>query len=416
MIDDPGDSGAPDKTVGRRLHILEVIGNAIVGGMESTVYNLIKALPADQFEVTCICPFESPFTARLRQLGCKVFVTQIRDDPPWSSIELVATIIQHQAIDLVHAHLLNAHTLAAISARMANIPVLATIHSMTLWAQEISVARTTGSHLVTVCQQAFAQALATGVHPQNVSIIPNGVDVERFCPSEANSPLREMFNLASHIPIVGFVGRLSPEKGPDKFVLTADRVCQNHPDVHFVLVGDGPEREMLEGMISRSCAPDRIHLAGSWQNTEHIYPSFEILLQTSRSEAMPLAIIEAMACGIPVIALAVGGVAEIIEAGSTGIHISPFEPPGVLSRYSGDWPGVAQATLELLSLPGRRRQMGIAARQRAIELFNVEQNTIATATLFRQLIAERERPLHVRAVADPKTAKPAGRDRLQRVG
>src|ERR671926_528978 len=96
----------------RTIHVLEVIGNAIVGGMENYVRNLISHLPREQFRVTCLCPFESPFTRTLRQSGCTVFITPINDDPSWRSIQLAVEIIRHQRVDLIHAHMPKAHVLA----------------------------------------------------------------------------------------------------------------------------------------------------------------------------------------------------------------------------------------------------------------------------------------------------------------
>ena len=369
----------------RLIRVLEIIGNAIVGGMESTVYDLIRSLPQDEFEVSCVCPYESPFTAKLRSLGCKTYITSIRDDPPWHSIEMVATIIEQQSIDIVHAHLLNAHTLAAISGRLAGVPVVATIHSMTIWTQEISVARLAGSSLITVCQQAFAQAIATGVPSNNVHLISNGVDVGRFRSDRDRGAFRAQLGIPLKAPLLGFVGRLSPEKGPDKFIQAAERICRAKPDVYCVMVGEGPEERSLRHEIGRYGLEDRILLAGAMSNTENIYPEIDILLQTSRSEAMPLAVIEAMACGIPVIALAVGGVPEIIEAGTTGIHISPIEAPGVSSHYPGDWPGIACAALDLIARPDLWSQMGKAGRARVVELFNLKENSERIASLFRQL-------------------------------
>src|SRR5262249_50082093 len=75
----------PGRTAGKakKIHVLEIVGNAIVGGMERHVHNLARLLPADRFQVTCLAPFESSFTADLRRLGCEVYVAPVHDDLPW---------------------------------------------------------------------------------------------------------------------------------------------------------------------------------------------------------------------------------------------------------------------------------------------------------------------------------------------
>src|SRR5919202_1382525 len=206
----PDDSANTDDGVkprgNRRLRILQVIGNAIVGGMETYVGNLIANLPADEYDITCICPFESAFTASLRRLGCQVFITPISDDPPWRSIAMAVEIIRQHRIDLIHAHLLNAHTLAGIAGRLTNTPTVATIHARSLWTQEISVSRLTNSHMIVVCQEAYAQALATGVPAENVTVIPNGVDTQKFTPQRSGAAFRESIGVSPDATLVGFVG------------------------------------------------------------------------------------------------------------------------------------------------------------------------------------------------------------------
>src|ERR1700712_1599541 len=91
-----------------RIHVLEVMGNAIVGGMETYVERLVQNLPRDRFAVTALCPFESSFTERLRSLDIEVVVTPMPDDPTWASIQMACAMIKAGAIDLLHAHLPNA--------------------------------------------------------------------------------------------------------------------------------------------------------------------------------------------------------------------------------------------------------------------------------------------------------------------
>ena len=380
-------SGAPTRTGPTKpLQILQILGNAIVGGMETYVSNLITRLPSDEFQVTCLCPYESAFTASLRRLGVKVYIAPIQDDPVWRSIELTVELIRQHRIDVIHSHLLNAQTLAGIAGRLTNTPAVSTIHGRSLWTQEISVSRLTGTNLIVVCQDAHAQALAAGILADAVSLIPNGVDTDRFTPQRSGAAFREALGVPPEAPLVGFVGRLALEKGPDKFVQAAGRIHRQLPEVHFVLVGEGALDNQLREMISQMGLKDRVHLAGTHHSTETVYPAFDLLLQTSRSEAMPLVLLEGMACGCPIVALGVGGVAELIESGTNGILVSPGAWSYIASPYPGDWEGVAAAAIDLLGQPARLKQMGQAGRQRAEEVFDIRHSVRETAAVFQRLV------------------------------
>ena len=112
-----------------------------------------------------------------------------------------------------------------------------------MWTQEISVSRLTGTNLIVVCQDAYAQALAAGILADTVCIIPNGVDTDRFTPAASGAAFREALGVPPEATLVGFVGRLALEKGPDKFVQAAGRIHRQRPEVHFVLVGEGADGE-----------------------------------------------------------------------------------------------------------------------------------------------------------------------------
>ena len=382
-----GDGGVNSKGASRRpVRILEIIGNGIVGGMETCTRNLIANLPRDDFEVVCILPYESAYTASLREIGCQVFITPIHDDPLWRSIEMAVEVVRQNRIDLIHANLANAHTLAGLVGRLTNTPAVATIHSRSLWIQELSVTRLTGMHLITVCQEAYAHSLASGLPAENLSLIPNGVDTDRFTPSRSGEDFRRSLGLDPNVPLVGFVGRMSWEKGPDKFVQVAQRIRQQRPDVQFAMVGEGPVEPAIRAIIDETGMAGRVHLAGLRTDMETIYPAFDLLIQTSRSEAMPLALLEAMSSGVAVVAIAVGGVAELVEMGTTGMLVSPGDWPGVASRYPGDWEGVAAASLDLLQQPERLATMGEAARARIEARFDLRRSVRETAALFTRLV------------------------------
>ena len=380
----------PGGQTDERTHILEVLGNAIVGGMENYVRNLAANLPSNEFKVSLLCPFESPYTLLLRSEGRDVYIAPLRDDPPWRTVELICTLVRETGVDLLHAHLMNAHTVAAMAGRLCGTPTVATLHGMSLHPQEISVARTTGSHTIVVCREAWSQALAVGLAPERVSLVPNGVDLATYHPMSAEpAEFRRTIDVGPADLLVGFVGRLAWEKGPDKFLKAAEYILQRRPDVHFAMVGTGLMEKDLVATVRRAGLESRIHMIGLAREPHRIYPALDLLLHTSRADAMPLTILEAMASGVPVVAIGVGGVPEIVATGETGILVGTTEWPGIVSEYPGDWEGVALAALALLSNSARLKSMAGASVRRAQACFDIRQSAIMTSQIFRQLIGSR---------------------------
>ncbi len=363
---------------GRRdapVHLLEVIGNAGMGGMENYIKNFIAHLPANQFQVSCICPYESPFTASLRQLGAEeVYITPITDDPAWRSIQLTVEVARLHQIDVLHAHMPKAHILAGLAGCLIDKPVVATLHGMNVSSQELGITRAVGSHLITNCQEGYTQALAMGVKAERLNLVRNGVDTTMFTPDRADDELRNVINLPRGTPLVGFVGRLEHEKGPDLFLRAADHVHQVRPDVHFVIVGDGVMRNKLEEMCAHLRLEQHVHFVGWWTNTVQIYPALDLLAHTSRSDGTSLVLLEAMSCGCPTVGLAVGGVPEIIENERTGFIAG-----------AGDWEGIAFRIIQLLEQPWRLQSMKVAARSRVKQHFDLSTNTLRIAELMRYI-------------------------------
>jgi glycosyltransferase involved in cell wall biosynthesis len=395
----------PSGQADERIHILEVLGNAIVGGMENYVRNLAENLPADEFKVSLLCPFESAYTARLRAEGREVYIAPLRDDPPWMTVELICTLVRETGVDLLHAHLMNAHTVTAIAGRLCGIPTVATLHGMSLQPQEVSVARNTGSHTIVVCRQAWSQALAMGLAPELVSLVPNGVDLKLYHPGSVDpSEFRRTIEVGPSDTLVGFVGRLAWEKGPDKFLKAAEFMLQNRPDLHFAMVGTGAMEKELAAAVIHAGLQSRVHMVGLAREPHRIYPALDLLLHTSRADAMPLTILEAMASGVPVVALGIGGVPEIIAAGETGILVGTTEWPGVVSEYPGDWEGVAQAALALLNQPQKRKAMAVASVARAQANFDIRRSADLTCQVFRQLLRSRPEKARLHSVPRGDTA------------
>ena len=294
-------------TAERPINLLQIIGGSIVGGMETYVLRLLQRLPRDRFRLTCLCIAESDITESLRKIGCNVHITPFTDDPDWHAIQLGVSLIRAESIDVIHAHLSNAHSLAGLLSKLTETPALATVHGRYLTLRDVEVHKIAQTHISVVAKTAYFQALSLGVPASKLKFIANGVDTKVFHPAARTNYLHSLLGLPPQTPLIGFVGRLAPEKGPDVFVHIASLVHKQLETCHFVLVGEGPMRKKLEDDINNLGLSDCVHLAGLQSDMPKIYASLDLTVSTSYSEAMPLAIIEAMASGLAVVSTNVGG-------------------------------------------------------------------------------------------------------------
>lgn len=351
---------APEPSAVPPLQVLEVVGNAIVGGMEAWVQRFVAHAPAARCRFTALLPAEGPFADALRSLGTEVVVLPMPDNPPWVSIQAALGVVRARGIEVLHAHLPRAHLLAGLVGRLAHRPVLATVHGRELSLTDLEVHRAAGTHLSVVCRQSRFHALGLGVDEAFISCIPNGVDTTVFQPRPRSSAagLRGQLGLEANALLVGFVGRLSPEKGPEVFIRAMAALAglaAGGPPVHAVIAGDGPLQATVDGLIAERGLQGRVHRLGLCTDMPALYAELDVLVSTSWSEAMPLALMEALASGLPVVATRVGGVPDLIEHGQNGWLVAPGDAQDVAGRCAG-----------LLADAAGRARMGRQARERAV--------------------------------------------------
>ena len=365
--------------VARRLHVLHVLGNAIVGGMETSVIRLARELPQTSFRMSVLCPFESFVTSELRSAGCHVLIAPVRDDPSWEAAQAAAAYVQDEHVDVVHAHLANAHVLGAVVSSLTQRPCLATIHGRSLTMLDLEAHRLADTmHMCVVCNVAYSHARTLGVARDRLYLIPNGVP---FADAKATVDVRDVLGVASDVPVVGFVGRLSPEKSPEAFLRMAWLVAHQHPTVTFAIIGNGILRGELQQMARAFDIADRVRFLGERHDVRGLLSSLTLLALTSRAEGMPLALMEAMAEGIPVVATAVGGVPELVEHDRSGLLVGP-----------GDITQMAEYVVALLDDAQRRRALGEYAQSRAEKLWSQHTSASQLARLYRKLAGVAEGP------------------------
>ena len=209
-----------------------------------------------------------------------------------------------------------------------------------------------------------------------VHVVPNGISTEEFKPGSRDEA-RAKLGLGPG-PILLCVGRLARDKGFATAIEALGRIAD--PDARLVVLGEGPERKLLEETARKAGVSSRIDFLGSKPRAEvidHLAAADIFLFPTERDEAAPLVPLEAMATGLPVVASDIGGGAELIENGTSGVLV----PPAAVDP-------LAQAIDSLLADDALRRRMGEAARERIVERYTIEAMTRQTVAVY-ELAARR---------------------------
>lgn len=304
--------------------------------------------------------------------------------------------------DLVHTHASKAGTIGRRAVRdRDHVARVHTFHghvlegyfpaaiSRTLIAHERRLAAET-DRLVAVSHATADDLVRLGVASEDKVVVvlpgielPGLLAIARNEPRAAREPAtdsspRALIGAAAEDFLVGVVGRLAPVKQVELALDVFGQLAGRHPELHLVFVGDGEERGRLERRIQGLPADRvaRVHLLGAVEHMEPVWTDLDAVLLTSRSEGMPVALIEAAAAGLPAVAAAVGGVPELV------VH----ERTGYLGDRVDEW---AYGIAKLLEGPGEARSMGERARLRARERHGADRLADKLEELYRVVQEER---------------------------
>ncbi len=230
---------------------------------------------------------------------------------------------------------------------------------------------------------------------RKIVVIPNAIDASRFAGADpsARQELEALFPRPRRW-IVGAAGRLSPEKGFSVLVDAAERVTLSLPDAGFVLFGEGVLRPALTQQISARGLSDRFLLAGFRSDLDRLLPGLDLLVQSSFTEGMPNAVLEACAAGIPVVATAVGGTPEILEEPTSDLLVPPGDPEALAERICS-----------VLANDQRRIELAERAREHVLSRFTFTAQAELYRNLFGELIGVAE-PESDGTVLAPESRKP----------
>jgi glycosyltransferase involved in cell wall biosynthesis len=211
-------------------------------------------------------------------------------------------------------------------------------------------------HLIAVSHATKNEMVAAGLPPDLISVIHNAIDTEAWSPRYATLGLKEELGLGRTYPVIGYVGRIMPEKDLETWLRAAALVAQRYSEAQFVLVGEGRDGDTLGQLQHLATAlgiAERVHFPGYRAHLLPVYGSFDLFVLSSRREGLPNSILEAMAVGLPVVTTDVAGTSELVLDGQTGYVV----PQGDVDR-------LAQAMVTLVADKQLRQRLGHAGRER----------------------------------------------------
>ncbi len=367
--------------------ICQVLHTLDVGGAEILAARLGRQL-RDEFRFHFICLDSAGTLAeQLAADGFPIHVFQRRPGFDWRLLRQLSQLFRDQRVEILHAHQYAPFAYCAMARGFSTRPhIVFTEHGRhqpdyprpkRIWANKFFLGRNDRAIAV---GEAVRQALLQneGLPPDRVSVIYNGVDLTRFDPfAPLRDSVRQELRLAADDFVLIQVARLDYLKDHGTALRTVSLLRSAGLPLKLLIVGDGPERSKIEQQHAELQLGDSVQWLGQRKDIPRLLQAADVLLLTSTSEGIPLTLIEGMAAGLPIVATDVGGVAEVVEQGTTGL----------LAR-SGNPDQLAAQIRRLLSEPELRVRYGQAGRQRAEQLFSEPDMHRQYRAAYRRLSAD----------------------------
>ena len=351
----------------RPLRTMFLLTSMPVGGAETLLVDLVRRLDRDwiQPEIACLKD-RGPLGEMLSKeipVHCGL-LTNKYDLRIWPRLTRLLRERQIDAVVTVGAG--DKMFWGRLAARRVGMPVVISALHSTGWPDGIGRL----NHGLTPLTDAFvAVADSHGAHlitkerlpADKVVVIPNGVDTARFAPVPDVAAVRRELSIGPTDPVVTIVAALRPEKNHELFLKVAERVAAQISNSHFLIIGDGPQRESLEQLARQIGIDEHVQFLGSRSDVPRLLSASDVFLLTSHIEASPVSILEAMSVGCPVVATNVGSIREVIREGKNGFLVEP-----------GNARRLTERIVQLIVEPLRAQAMGESGRRTVVEGYSVD--------------------------------------------
>lgn len=378
---------------------LALVLEATEGGTWTHLDLLVNRLDRHRFDLTVICSTlrDPSVIARLEQyqrIGVQVRIERMQrsihlvQDPLsfWRMCQLMA----HEHFDIVHTHSSKAGFLGRMAAKCAGVPIVMHTPHVFAFQQTTSpvlrgfyvllerIAARATTAMICVCEAERDEALRREIiSPERLFVVPNSISFPSLDRVSAAAILRAQLGIAPSSPVIGTVSNYRKQKALHDFIQAAALVRQSHPEVIFLMIGSGKLAPALKARVAETGMERNLRMVSSPPPIWNYYACMDVFALSSMWEAMPYAVLEAMAMARPVVVTAVGGCREIVDHGHTGLLVPPGDPLAM-----------AQAMCLLLENEALRLRMGIAAQAVIRQRYRVEDRIRDLESIYERALRE----------------------------
>jgi glycosyltransferase involved in cell wall biosynthesis len=374
------------------IEVAHIIAGLDTDGAETVLHRLTSHMDPERFsnEVISLTTV-GPMAPRLEASGVRVRALGMRPGMPNPYyVARLASWLRFAKPQVVQTWMYHADLLGGVAAKLAgNIPVVWGIHHtnldrgqnkrLTIWtARACAVLSGRIPSRIVCCSEASREVHTRfGYAAKKMEVIPNGFDTRQFHPdAEARAAMRRELGLSESCPIIGMAARFHPQKGHRNFMKAAALLHAKNEDAHFLLCGKGIDRQNTElaGWIEEAGLTRVCHLLGPLEDMPRFFAALDLATSSSLTEAFPVAVGEAMACGIPCVVTNVGDSAAIV--GDTGRVVLANDPTALADAW--------QWLLNGGTTP--RQRLGFAARSRVEHNYALQGIVERYEEVYRQVV------------------------------
>ena len=363
------------------MNILFLTTHLNIGGITSYIVTLGKGLVEKGHRVY-IASSGGDLVAALPSMGIGHVSIPIKTKQEFSfkvarSFFALRGVIKEKNISLVHSHTRVTQILGCLIQRYCHVPCLSTCHGFFTPKFSRKVFPCWGRKVIAISESVKEHLINDfGVREDRVRLIHNGIDVFRFNAFKDEDKIRIKKTLGlKEEPVVGIVARLSDVKGHKYLIEAMKGVLAVYPGVQLLIAGDGRMKEELVRLVKSEGIQENTYFLPTVADTVEVLTAIDIFVMPSLKEGLGLSLMEAMACGLPVIGSEVGGIKSLIQQGVNGVLVQPAQSAG-LSR----------AILDLLKDTGKAASLGARARDFIAHNFSQERMVKETEEVYLECV------------------------------